>query len=133
MQNCDYVVVSGAARKNEKWEHTEGETVSVGGASEAEKLASDPMYRLEHSAEDRQKAEEAAPRIARIMVSCVPCPERGDREGAPIHMLMIRLETVENHRMYCLMPSENFMLRKCGTQAGIEPTTFGVPTHCSIH
>ncbi len=33
--------------------------------------------------------------------------EQGDREGAPIHMPMIRLETVENHRMYCLMPSDN--------------------------
>ncbi len=31
--------------------------------------------------------------------------EQGDREGAPIHMPMIRLETVENHRKYCLMPS----------------------------
>ncbi len=30
--------------------------------------------------------------------------ERGDGEGAPIHMPMIRLGTVENHRMYCLMP-----------------------------
>ncbi len=48
----------------------------------------------------------------------------GDGEGAPIHMPMIRLETVENHRMYCLMPSDNFILKKSGTQAGIEPTTF---------
>ncbi len=59
--------------------------------------------------------------------------ERGDREEAPIHMPMIRLKTVENHRMYCLMPSDNFTVKKSGTQAGIEPTTFGVPTHCSNH
>ncbi len=57
----------------------------------------------------------------------------GDGEGAPIRMPMIRLETVENHRMYCLMPSDNFIVRKSGTQAGIEPTNFGVPTHCSNH
>ncbi len=57
----------------------------------------------------------------------------GDGEGAPIHMPMIRLETVENHRMYCLMPSDNFIVKKSRTQAGIEPTTFGVPTHCSNH
>ncbi len=30
--------------------------------------------------------------------------KRGDGEGAPIHVPMIRLETFENHRMYCLMP-----------------------------
>ncbi len=49
----------------------------------------------------------------------------GDGEGVPIHMPMIRLETVEKHRMYCLMPSDNFIVKKSGTQAGIEPTTFG--------
>ena len=70
-QNMDYVVVSGASRKNEKWEHSEGETVSVEGKSEAEKLATDPMYRLEHSVGDKRKAEDAAPRIAKIMVSLV--------------------------------------------------------------
>ncbi len=31
--------------------------------------------------------------------------ERGDGEGAPIHMPIVKFETVENHRMYCLMPS----------------------------
>lgn len=69
-QNMDYVVVSGASRKNEKWEHSEGETVSVEGKSEAEKLATDPMYRLEHNVGDKRKAEDEAPRIARILVSC---------------------------------------------------------------
>ncbi len=43
--------------------------------------------------------------------------------GAPIHTPMIRLKIAENHRIYSLM--------KSGTQAGIEPTTFGVPIHCS--
>ncbi len=28
--------------------------------------------------------------------------------------------------MYCPMPSDNFIVKKSGTQAGIEPTTFGV-------
>lgn len=68
-QNLDYVIVSGASRKNERWEEKEGETVSVEGHSEAQKLASDPMYRLEHGVQDKSKADEAAPRIARIIVS----------------------------------------------------------------
>ena len=70
-QNMDYVVVSGASRKNEKWEHVEGETMAVQGKSEAEKLATDPMYRLEHGAEDKRKAEEDAPRLAKLIVSVV--------------------------------------------------------------
>ena len=71
LQNMDYVIVSGASRKNERWEEKEGETVSVEGHSEAQKLASDPMYRLEHGVQDKTKADEAAPRIARIIVR--PC------------------------------------------------------------
>ena len=63
--------MSGASRKNERWEHTEGETMAVAGKSEVEKLASDPMYRLEHGVEDKQKADDAAPRIARIIVSTI--------------------------------------------------------------
>ncbi len=43
-------------------------------------------------------------------------------------MPMITLETVDNHRMYCLMSSDNFIVKKSRTQAGIEPTTFGVLT-----
>ncbi len=47
---------------------------------------------------------------------------------------MIRIEiAAENHRMYCLMPSGNFIVIKSGTQSGIEPTTFGVLAHCSNH
>ena len=61
-------MVSGASRKNERWQEKEGETVSVEGHSEAQKLASDAMYRLEHGVQDKTKADEAAPRIARIMV-----------------------------------------------------------------
>ncbi len=38
----------------------------------------------------------------------------GDGKGAPIHMSMIRLETAENHRLYCLMPSDNFIVKNSG-------------------
>ena len=65
-------MASGASRKNEKWEHVEGETVAVEGKSEAEKLATDPMYRLEHGAEDKKKAEDAAPQLSKLLV-CVVC------------------------------------------------------------
>lgn len=68
MQNFEYVVVSGASRKNEKWEHTEGESVSIEGKEEAAKIASDPMYRLEHHAEDEKKAEDSTPRIDKLLV-----------------------------------------------------------------
>lgn len=66
-KNMEYEVVSGASRKNERWQEKEGETASVEGKTEAARLATDPMYRLEHDTKDKRKAEEEAPRIARIM------------------------------------------------------------------
>lgn len=61
-------MVNGASRKNEKGELTEGESVSIEGKEEAAKIASDPMYRLEHHAEDEKKAEDATPRIGKLLV-----------------------------------------------------------------
>ncbi len=33
--------------------------------------------------------------------------------------------------MYCPMPSDDLIVKKYGSQAGIEPTTFGELAHCS--
>ena len=66
-------MVSGASKKCQQWEHVEGETMAIEGKSEAEKLTSDPMYRLEHSVQDEKKAKEAVPNIIKIQVSHVIC------------------------------------------------------------
>ena len=64
-------MVSGASKKNQTWEHVEGETMAVEGKSEVEKLNSDPMYRLEHGVQDKKKAEKEAPNISKILVGFV--------------------------------------------------------------
>ena len=61
-------MTSGASRKNERWEHTEGETVSVEGQTDKEKMAADPMFQLEYSVEDKEKETEEAPRIHLLQV-----------------------------------------------------------------
>lgn len=38
------------------------------GESEAERLAKDPMYRLEHGVRDERKAKESLPQIAALQV-----------------------------------------------------------------
>ena len=43
------------------------------GREEATKLASDAMYRLEHSVGDKRKAEDATPRIEQIKVCVDVC------------------------------------------------------------
>ena len=62
------MVTSGASRKNERWEHTEGETVSVEGHSDKERMASDPMFKLEHSVQDEEKVTEETPRLDLLQV-----------------------------------------------------------------
>ena len=67
-QNHDYVVTVGASRKNERYEHEEGVTASVEGKAEKEKMASDPMFKLEHSVEDKEKSNDETPRIQLLQV-----------------------------------------------------------------
>ncbi len=51
---------------------------------------------------------------------------RGKREGAPIHTPMIKFSDCWKYRIAQSMPSDNFIIvKKSGSQAGIEPTTFG--------
>ena len=41
------------------------------GQSEAERLAKDPMYRLEHGVKDEQKAKESVPQIEQLQVHLI--------------------------------------------------------------
>lgn len=68
------MVTSGASRKNEQWEHTEGETVAIEGHADKEKMAADPMFQLEHSVEDKEKETEDAPRLYMLQVYNDPIP-----------------------------------------------------------
>jgi coiled-coil domain-containing protein 130 len=65
-KNFDYKVVSGASRQNQTPTPDEGEMHSLPGQSEAERLAKDPMYRLEHGVKDEQKAKESVPQIEQL-------------------------------------------------------------------
>jgi coiled-coil domain-containing protein 130 len=67
-QNSDYVVTSGASRKNERWDNVEGETVSLEGKMEKEKLDNDPMFKLEHSIQDEEIGKDETPRIQLLQV-----------------------------------------------------------------
>ena len=64
-KNCDYVIVSGASRKNERWEQPDNEGHSVD-RTESHKIADDPMYKLEHGMKDERKAKEEVPRLSQL-------------------------------------------------------------------
>uniref|UniRef100_A0A674GVX6 Probable splicing factor YJU2B n=1 Tax=Taeniopygia guttata TaxID=59729 RepID=A0A674GVX6_TAEGU len=64
--NCDYVIVSGARRKEERWEPEDSGQVLPTTPEQRERLAVDAMFRLEHGVSDRGVLERAAPTLARL-------------------------------------------------------------------
>uniref|UniRef100_A0A4W3H1K4 Probable splicing factor YJU2B n=1 Tax=Callorhinchus milii TaxID=7868 RepID=A0A4W3H1K4_CALMI len=64
--NCDYVIVSGARRKEERWDMKDNEQILTTEHEEKQKLETDPMYKLEHGVQDQQKLRTAIPTLANI-------------------------------------------------------------------
>lgn len=64
-KNCEYLIISGAQRKNEDFDVEDAETFALPADEERGKL-SDPFYRLEHQEEDLQKKKEAEPWLVRL-------------------------------------------------------------------
>ncbi|XP_077981300.1 coiled-coil domain-containing protein 130 homolog [Glandiceps talaboti] len=65
-KNLDYVIVSGARRKNEKWDPEENEQVAPEDRETTKKLSTDPMFKLEHGVEDKKKSETIIPTLSEI-------------------------------------------------------------------
>eukprot|EP00038_Savillea_parva_P014329 m.10744 g.10744 ORF g.10744 m.10744 type:complete len:363 (-) comp2774_c0_seq2:833-1921(-) len=66
-KNDDYRIVSGGKRKSETWKASSTETIELADSVDKERLASDPMYRLEHGEADKRKAKTAAGAIAALI------------------------------------------------------------------
>ncbi|KAL8164516.1 UNVERIFIED_CONTAM: hypothetical protein K2H54_052710 [Gekko kuhli] len=64
--SCDYVIVSGARRKEERWDVEANEQVVATAHEEKQKLETDPMYRLEHGSKDQGKLQRAIPTLQNI-------------------------------------------------------------------
>uniref|UniRef100_A0A1A7Y7M7 Probable splicing factor YJU2B n=1 Tax=Iconisemion striatum TaxID=60296 RepID=A0A1A7Y7M7_9TELE len=63
---CDYVIVSGARRKEERWDMAENEQILTTERMEKEKLETDAMYKLDHSGKDKAKLTKALPSLSEI-------------------------------------------------------------------
>uniref|UniRef100_A0A8B9RZN0 Probable splicing factor YJU2B n=1 Tax=Accipiter nisus TaxID=211598 RepID=A0A8B9RZN0_9AVES len=63
---CDYVIVSGARRKEERWDMKDNEQVLPTEREEKEKLETDAMFRLEHGVADRATLQRAVPTLASL-------------------------------------------------------------------
>ncbi|CAM9202890.1 unnamed protein product, partial [Lampetra fluviatilis] len=65
--SCDYVIVSGARRKEERWDGQDNEQILATEHEEKRRLETDAMYRLEHGDRDRAKLAAAAPSLAQLV------------------------------------------------------------------
>ncbi|XP_062454456.1 probable splicing factor YJU2B [Rhea pennata] len=63
---CDYVIVSGARRKEERWDMQDNEQVLPTEHEDKAKLETDAMYRLEHGVADRAVLQRAVPTLASL-------------------------------------------------------------------
>lgn len=64
--NCDYVIVSGAQRKEERWDMVDNEQVLPTEHETKQKLETDAMFRLEHGEADRGALRKALPTLSHI-------------------------------------------------------------------
>ncbi|XP_063150407.1 probable splicing factor YJU2B [Candoia aspera] len=64
--SCDYVIVSGARRKEERWDAEASEQIVATAHEEKQKLETDAMYRLEHGTQDQSKLQRALPTLQNI-------------------------------------------------------------------
>ncbi|CAI9603340.1 unnamed protein product, partial [Staurois parvus] len=64
--SCDYVIVSGAQRKEERWDMSENEQILTTEHDQKQKLETDSMYRLEHGAADKEKLQKAIPTLSEL-------------------------------------------------------------------
>lgn len=64
--NHDYVITTGARRKEQRWDPKENEQIVPEDRESQKKLALDAMYKLEHGSEDQSKVKKAMPMLARM-------------------------------------------------------------------
>ncbi|XP_078130445.1 putative splicing factor YJU2B [Sander vitreus] len=63
---CDYLIVSGASRKEERWDMEENEQILTTERAEKEKLETDAMFKLDHGGQDKEKLKKALPSLSEI-------------------------------------------------------------------
>ncbi|GAB1601134.1 coiled-coil domain-containing protein 130-like [Argonauta hians] len=65
-KNHDYVILSGARRKEQRWDPKENEQIVPEDKDTQKKLVKDAMYKLEHGTDDKQKLVSGLPSLAEL-------------------------------------------------------------------
>ncbi|KAJ3217072.1 hypothetical protein HDU67_008541 [Dinochytrium kinnereticum] len=67
-KNTEYVIVSGAKKREEEFDAKDNETMELNDDEEKKRMQ-DPMYKLEHAQEDVRKAKDSVPLISQLQES----------------------------------------------------------------
>ena len=65
-KNLDYVILSGARRKEQRWDMAENEQIVTEEKSDIKRLAIDPMFNLEHQVNDQTKIAKLMPTLREL-------------------------------------------------------------------
>lgn len=65
-KNHDYVILEGARRKEQRWDPRENEQIVPEDKATQKKLATDPMFKLEHGSDDKQRGKSAIMSLSQI-------------------------------------------------------------------
>ncbi|RUS83082.1 hypothetical protein EGW08_009168 [Elysia chlorotica] len=65
-KNHDYVILSGARRKEQRWDPVANGQIMPEDKATQKKLATDPMYKLEHGSDDHQKGKDKISSLAEL-------------------------------------------------------------------
>ncbi|XP_046849103.1 probable splicing factor YJU2B [Xenia sp. Carnegie-2017] len=65
-KNCDYTIVAGARRKEERWDPVAAENVIATDHADKQKMIDDAMFKLEHGEKDKKKSKAAIPGLVQI-------------------------------------------------------------------
>ena len=64
--NCEYVILSGARRKEERWDAKANEQIEMTEYKDKQQLMTNPMFKLEHTVKDKKKLHTVIPTLNEI-------------------------------------------------------------------
>ncbi|CAH1775350.1 unnamed protein product [Owenia fusiformis] len=64
--NCEYVILSGARRKEQRWDPAENEQIVTEDRNVIKKMVNDPMFKLEHGETDKVKHKKSLPNLGEL-------------------------------------------------------------------
>ncbi|XP_071508947.1 uncharacterized protein [Diadema antillarum] len=115
-QNFDYTIVSGARRKNQKWDMAENEQVLTEDREAVKKLARDAMYKLEHGVDDTKKLKAAAPTLSQIAEV-----QAGKKDDYSQNQLLRKKFRTEKKQLLAVEASDKALLAKSSLDIELVP------------